>query len=275
MCQCSGNRRGLFNPHVPGVQWGSGAMGDAAGAACGCATCCKRAGVKPNAVECGVPRRRRTAAAAPHRLSQEHPDRARARRKRDHRLRNERRAAADLNGFPARLIVPGWTGTYWMKHLTSIEVRDKPLDNFWMRKAYRVPRGMFPVRSPVHHPGRRQDRARSPRSWSTRSSRHRPTAPAVAASGFKLRGLAWDRGHGIKPASRFRLTPVPRGGRRNSARISGASRSARSPPLSPAWRRASRRCVCAPPATERRDPARPAARQSGRLPRQYHAIVSA
>src|SRR6202035_3221665 len=25
--QCSGNRRGLFSPHVPGVEWGYGAMG--------------------------------------------------------------------------------------------------------------------------------------------------------------------------------------------------------------------------------------------------------
>src|SRR3569833_1868969 len=25
--QCSGNRRGLFNPHVPGVEWGFGSMG--------------------------------------------------------------------------------------------------------------------------------------------------------------------------------------------------------------------------------------------------------
>ncbi len=29
VCQCSGNRRGLFAPHVPGVQWGYGAMGNA------------------------------------------------------------------------------------------------------------------------------------------------------------------------------------------------------------------------------------------------------
>ena len=27
VCQCSGNRRGLFNPHVVGVEWGYGAMG--------------------------------------------------------------------------------------------------------------------------------------------------------------------------------------------------------------------------------------------------------
>src|SRR5471030_3182709 len=29
VCQCSGNRRGLSDPHVPGVQWGLGAMGNA------------------------------------------------------------------------------------------------------------------------------------------------------------------------------------------------------------------------------------------------------
>ena len=30
VCQCSGNRRGLFEPHVAGVEWGYGAMGCAA-----------------------------------------------------------------------------------------------------------------------------------------------------------------------------------------------------------------------------------------------------
>ena len=30
VCQCAGNRRGLFSPHVPGVQWNLGAMGCAA-----------------------------------------------------------------------------------------------------------------------------------------------------------------------------------------------------------------------------------------------------
>src|SRR5438309_7873203 len=38
--QCAGNRRGLFTPRVPGVQWGNGAMGNAGGGACGCAMCC-------------------------------------------------------------------------------------------------------------------------------------------------------------------------------------------------------------------------------------------
>jgi sulfite dehydrogenase (cytochrome) subunit A len=33
VCQCSGNRRGLSDPHVAGVQWGVGAMGTRSGAA--------------------------------------------------------------------------------------------------------------------------------------------------------------------------------------------------------------------------------------------------
>jgi DMSO/TMAO reductase YedYZ molybdopterin-dependent catalytic subunit len=44
-----------------------------------------------------------------------------------------------LNGFPLRLIVPGWYSTYWVKMLGHVEVLDKPDDNFWMRTAYLIP----------------------------------------------------------------------------------------------------------------------------------------
>ncbi len=44
-----------------------------------------------------------------------------------------------LNGFPLRLIVPGWYSTYWVKMLNDIEVLDAPDDNFWMKTAYRIP----------------------------------------------------------------------------------------------------------------------------------------
>src|SRR5262249_56932494 len=50
-----------------------------------------------------------------------------------------------LHGFPARLILPGWTGTYWMKHLTSIKAVTKPDTGFWMNPAYRIPLGRFPL----------------------------------------------------------------------------------------------------------------------------------
>jgi Oxidoreductase molybdopterin binding domain len=50
-----------------------------------------------------------------------------------------------LNGFPIRLIVPGWTATYWMKHLDNIQASTKPFAGFWMKSAYRIPTGKFPI----------------------------------------------------------------------------------------------------------------------------------
>jgi hypothetical protein len=44
-----------------------------------------------------------------------------------------------LNGFPLRLIVPGWYSTYWVKMLSDIEVLDRPDDNYWMTTAYTIP----------------------------------------------------------------------------------------------------------------------------------------
>ena len=44
-----------------------------------------------------------------------------------------------LNGYPVKLIVPGYYGTYWVKHLSEIEVVDASFEGFWMKPTYRVP----------------------------------------------------------------------------------------------------------------------------------------
>ena len=44
-----------------------------------------------------------------------------------------------LNGFPLRLVVPGWFSTYWVKMLDQIDVITGADDGFWMAKAYQVP----------------------------------------------------------------------------------------------------------------------------------------
>src|ERR1700758_2067369 len=49
--QCSGNRRGLFTPRVPGVQWGNGAMGNAEWSGVRLRDVLSRAGVAADAVE--------------------------------------------------------------------------------------------------------------------------------------------------------------------------------------------------------------------------------
>ena len=53
VCQCAGNRRGLSLPHVPGVQWGDGAMGAAVWRGPALRDVLKACGVRPEAVESG------------------------------------------------------------------------------------------------------------------------------------------------------------------------------------------------------------------------------
>jgi DMSO/TMAO reductase YedYZ molybdopterin-dependent catalytic subunit len=55
-----------------------------------------------------------------------------------------------LNGFPIRLIVPGWFATYWVKALSSVTVLDQPLKTFWMDKAYRIPDNPQANEDPQH-----------------------------------------------------------------------------------------------------------------------------
>jgi DMSO/TMAO reductase YedYZ molybdopterin-dependent catalytic subunit len=138
--QCSGNSRSLFNPRVPGGQWGNGAMGNAKWTGVRVRDLLGRAKPKAAAVELafgGLDR-------APLPTVQNFVKSLAF----DHATDGEVMIAYEmngqplpmLNGFPLRLIVPGWYGTYWIKALNDIEVLNKPFDGFWMAKAYRVPK---------------------------------------------------------------------------------------------------------------------------------------
>ena len=196
VCQCSGNRRGLFTPHVPGVQWGVGAMGNAVWRGVRLRDVLARAGVKQGAVEVAFRGTDSPVLEATPAFRKSIPlDLAMD----DNVLLAWEMNGAPLpiwNGYPLRVVVPGWTGTYWMKHLTRIDLLAKPLDGFWMQKAYRVPRGLFPSDRPFVT----QDNEKtSPITEIMVNSLI--TAPAdgaqVGGGGFTVRGLAWDGGHGI------------------------------------------------------------------------------
>jgi sulfite dehydrogenase len=197
VCQCSGNRRGLSQPHVAGVEWGYGAMGNAVWRGPRLKDVLAKAGVKAGALEVWL-----DGADGP--VLPTTPD--------FHKSLPMDKAMADeviiamsmngkplphLNGYPARVIVPGWTATYWMKHVTSIQLSTKALDSFWIQKAYRVPAGMFPV----EHPFPSQD---NNANWPiTEMVVNSVVADPIAgsrqrAAGFAIEGVAWDRGHGIK-----------------------------------------------------------------------------
>ncbi len=102
------------------------------------------------------------------------------------------------HGAPARLVVPGWTATYWMKHLTAIEVVAQPCDSFWMQTAYRIPKGAFPA-------GERFDSqdtgVTSPITEILINSvitNLEDGAHFSFGQPIEVKGIAWDGGHGIR-----------------------------------------------------------------------------
>src|SRR5262249_33664119 len=102
-----------------------------------------------------------------------------------------------FNGFPARIVVPGWTGTYWMKHVTSIRAVTKPDANFWMASAYRVPLGKFPV---VARFVSQETAVNTPITEMVVNSlitSHADGASAKAGT-IGIGGIAWDGGYVIQ-----------------------------------------------------------------------------
>jgi DMSO/TMAO reductase YedYZ molybdopterin-dependent catalytic subunit len=137
--QCSGNSRGMFQPGVAGAQWENGAMGNARWTGVRLRDVLDRAGVKAGVVAVRFKGLEKPVIeGAPHFMKSLDIDHAR-----DGEVMLAYQMNGDqlplLNGFPMRLIVPGWYSTYWVKMLTDIEVLDTQDDNYWMKTAYRIP----------------------------------------------------------------------------------------------------------------------------------------
>jgi DMSO/TMAO reductase YedYZ molybdopterin-dependent catalytic subunit len=196
--QCSGNRRGLFQPHVAGVEWGYGAMGCARWRGARLKDVLDKVGLKKEAVEIVL-----DGADGP--VVDKTPDFIKSipvwKAVEETTLIAYEMNGAPLphwNGFPARIVVPGWTGTYWIKHVTSIIATTQPFEGFWMKSAYRIPVGKFPVvarfisqETPVNTP------------ITEMVVNSLITSPLDGAS-VKVRspvtvaGIAWDGGYGIR-----------------------------------------------------------------------------
>ena len=194
--QCSGSRRGLSSPHVPGVQWGYGAMGCARWKGVRLKDVVNIVGLKPEAIEIAF-----NGADGP--AFDKTPDFIKSlpvwKAMDESTLIAYEMNGAPLphyNGFPARLIVPGWTGTYWMKHLISVTALTKPQGGFWMTPAYRIPLGLFPVVSRFIS---QENATTTPISEMVVNSLINSHADGanVKAGKITVSGLAWDGGYGI------------------------------------------------------------------------------
>lgn len=194
--QCSGNRRGLFAPHVAGVEWGYGAMGCARWKGARLKDVLDKVGLKKEAIEIVL-----DGADGP--PVDKTPDFVKSipvwKAMEDTTLIAYEMNGAPLphlNGFPARIVVPGWTGTYWMKHIVSIKAVTRPESNFWMNPAYRIPLGKFALVTRFTTQDTAVNTPITEMVVNSLISSHADGAKVKA--GTAVGGIAWDGGYGIR-----------------------------------------------------------------------------
>lgn len=194
--QCSGNSRGRFAPRVLGGQWGDGAMGNAEWVGARLRDVLAMAGVRQGAVQVTFDGLDKPAfPTVPDFVKSldltritEDPDVIVA-------YQMNGQPLPMLNGFPARLIVPGWYATYWVKNLSEIEVVDSVFEKFWMKPAYRIPDTPCGCIEPGTAPARTVPINR----MTVRSFIATPSAGARLKVGqpVDVKGIAFDAGTGI------------------------------------------------------------------------------
>ena len=197
VAQCAGNSRGRFSPRVLGGQWGDGAMGNAAWAGARLRDILTMAGVRTGGVEVSFDGLDQPAfPSVPDFVKSltvdrilDDPDVLVA-------YEMNGQPLPLLNGYPARLIVPGWYATYWVKNLMAVTVLDKPFEGFWMKSAYRIPDTacgcIAPGTAPKHTVPVNRMTVRSFIIIPGSGTR------LPAGSPVTLKGIAFDEGYGIR-----------------------------------------------------------------------------
>jgi sulfite dehydrogenase len=193
--QCSGNGRGYFTPRVNGGQLSNGAMGNARWTGVALKRVLEKAGIQPGAVQVSFGGLDRPPLESGPSFIKALPI--------EHALDGEVMLAWSmngedlplLNGYPLRLVVPGHYGTYWVKHLSDINVLDKTFDGFWMSRAYRIPDNACACVEPGAVPAATIPINRlNIRSFVTSLA---DGGNVPAGSHTTVRGIAFDGGHGI------------------------------------------------------------------------------
>jgi DMSO/TMAO reductase YedYZ molybdopterin-dependent catalytic subunit len=193
--QCSGNGRGMFEPRVGGGQLGNGAMGNARWTGVPLQALLDRAGVRAGAAQVSFDGLDKPPAPGIADFVKALPI--------DHARDGVVLVAFAmngedlpfLNGYPLRLVVPGYYGTYWIKHLNHIEVLPGEYDGYWMKSAYRIPDN----ECACVKPGGRPEATRPITRMNVRSfvTSHRQGEVIASDRPIGLRGIAFDGGSGI------------------------------------------------------------------------------
>ncbi len=196
VAQCSGNSRGFSKPRVGGGQLGHGAMGNARWQGVRLKDVLEKAGLSPDTEQI-------TFDGLDTALLPGTPDYVKA-------LDVEQIMAGEvylahtmngeplpmLNGYPLRVIVPGYYATYWVKHVNTITALDAPFEGFWTKAAYRIPGN----ESGCIEPGTTPSSTIPINRMKIRSfiTSHLDGAEVSAQQPTVVRGIAFDGGEGIR-----------------------------------------------------------------------------
>ena len=196
--QCSGNGRGFSNPRVAGGQMGNGAMGNAKWKGVRLKDVLNKAGVAGGAKQV-------TFNGLDKPVVETIQDFVKSLDV-DHALDGEVMLAYEmngeplpmLNGFPLRLVVPGYFGTYWVKHVNEIAVVDENFSGYWMNPAYRIPDNDCACVEPGTTPAKTKPIAR----FNVRSFITSLADGDLVAVGREIvvKGIAFDGGDGVREA---------------------------------------------------------------------------
>ena len=194
--QCSGNGRGFSNPRVAGGQMSNGAMGNARWKGARLKDVLNKAGVAAGSKQV-------TFNGLDSPVTEKIPDFVKALEV-DHALDDDTLLAYEmngealpmLNGYPLRLVVPGYFGTYWIKHVHEIAVLGEPFNGYWMDPAYRIPDNSCACVEPGTTPKKTTPITRfNVRSFITSLTDGEKVSAGRAAT---VRGIAFDGGYGIQ-----------------------------------------------------------------------------
>ena len=193
--QCGGNSRSAFDPIAGGIQWGSGAMGCAVWKGVRLSDLLNRAGLKKDAKWIGFNGKDNAAYyETPNfvrELELEELD--------DHVIVAYEMNGEDLpylNGYPLRLVIPGYYSDSWVKMLSNITVTNKYKSLFFMDVAYRVPDNETESETPDH----KFKKTKPITIMNVKSIIGYPEngMKVYHNSHVVVRGVAFDDGHGIR-----------------------------------------------------------------------------
>jgi DMSO/TMAO reductase YedYZ molybdopterin-dependent catalytic subunit len=136
--ECAGNGRAFHNPHVPGIQWQKGAVGNARFSGPRLKDLLQRAGVNSTGKHVMFRGLDEVPGKVPPFIRSIPIEKA---------MDPDTLVATEMNalpldkhhGFPARALVPGWIGAASCKWLTEIKVLDKEFEGNFMNPGYRFP----------------------------------------------------------------------------------------------------------------------------------------